>query len=519
MIMKLCHRLYKFSSGRILLTGLAILFTVCVGSANSASEPGTVTIVLQLEPQNIDPCDALSNLTGQVIMRNIVEPLVERNPEEGKINSRLATSWKQVDQNTWQFFLRKGVKFHDGKEFNAEAVVFNMKRIYDKRIVSQVRGKFLDNVKMEGKALDHYTLEVKTEKFEPLMLTLMGFLTICSPDTPMDKWTRNPIGTGPFKFVKWDAGQQITLERFDGYWGKQPQVKKAVYKWRPESSVRAAMVEIGEADLTPNIAKQDANRSDLDYSYLNTETTFIRFGGVWEPPLNDRRVRLALNYAIDREALRGSILSKDVIPASQIILPSILGYNPDLKPVPYDPQKAKQLLDEARRDGVPVDKEITLVGRIEHYPGISEVLEAMMTMYKAVGLNVKLKMAEVAVWQANYRQKPYPTNIGPYIISMSHGNDAGDAAFTFFYSYHCKGIVSPICDKQVDELIEKAQIAMGEERRRLWQAAFKRVHTEIIPDAMLFHMVAYCRVGKRINFKPSIVTNIEIPLAQITFKE
>ena len=219
---------------------------------------------------------------------------------------------------------------------------------------------------MEGKALDSHTLEIKTDKPEPLLPTLMGILAICSPNTPLDKLTRNPIGTGPYKFVKWDAGTQIVLERFDGYWGKQPQVKKAIYVWRSESSVRAAMVVIGEADLAPDIARQDANRPDMDYSYLNSETTYLRIGGAWEPPLNDRRVRMALNYAVDRDAIRGSILSKDVIPATQMIVPSIFGYNPDLKVWPYDPQKARQLLDEARKDGVPVDKEILLVGRIGH---------------------------------------------------------------------------------------------------------------------------------------------------------
>jgi len=88
--------------------------------------------------------------------------------------------------------------------------------------------------------------------------------------------------------------------------------------------------------------------------------------------LNDRRVRLALNYAVDRNAIRGSILSKDVVPATQMVVPSTFGYNPDLKVWPYDPKKARQLLDEARKDGVPVDKEILLVDRIGLYPALTK---------------------------------------------------------------------------------------------------------------------------------------------------
>jgi peptide/nickel transport system substrate-binding protein len=138
-------------------------------------------------------------------------------------------------------------------------------------------------------------------------------------------------------------------------------------------------------------------------------------------------------------------------------------------------------------------------------------------MFKAVGLNVKLKMFETASYN-RYRVKPYPADVGPYIILNKHDNNFGDAVYTFPYLYHCNGGISVTCDKEVDNLIEKAQVAVGDERRNLWRAAFKRLRDEIVPDAMLYHMVAYSRVGKRINFIPFIATATEIRLAEITFK-
>jgi peptide/nickel transport system substrate-binding protein len=514
-VMKRCRRLFASSSWTLLTAVLTIVFALCVGPAKAAPEPGVVTIVLDVEPRSLDPGELISMFPGQVMMKNILEPLTVMNPADSSLIPRLATSWKRVDANTWHFVLRKGVKFHDGEDFNAEAVVFSIKRLFDKRIESNTRGKFFGGVNMEGRALDHYTLEVKTESPQPLLPTFMGVLPVCSPHTPMDKWTRNPIGTGPYRLVKWDAGQQIVLERFDGYWGKQPQVKKAIYVWRNESSVRAAMVLIGEADLAPNIAKQDANNPDVDHSYFNAETSRLRIGGDWDPPLNDRRVRLALNYAVDRNAIRGSILSKDVVPATQLVVPSTFGHNPDLKVWPYDPKKAKQLLDEARKDGVPVDKEITLIGRIGIHPGAQELMEAVMTMYQAIGLNVKLKMVDPGVYRT-YANKPYPA--GLYIMQAMHDNNKGDAGFTGFYFYHCKGGSTVVCDKTVDELIEKAQVATGEERKNLWRATFKRIYEETVSEVMLYHMVGYARIGKRIQYKPSIATNCEIALEQITVK-
>jgi peptide/nickel transport system substrate-binding protein len=369
---------------------------------------------------------------------------------------------------------------------------------------------------MEGKALDSFRLEVKTDKPSPLLPTLMMNLAMCSPNTPMEV-TRHPIGTGPYKFVKWDAGTQIVLERFDGYWGKQPQVRKVTFVWRGESAVRAAMVQIGEADLAPDISQQDANQPDMDKSYLNSETTTFRIGGAWDPPFNDRRVRMALNYAVDRNTIRGTIMSKDVIPATQEIVPSVFGHNPDLKVWPYDPQKAKQLVDAARKDGVPVDKEIVLIIRSAQFPGCSEQGEALMTMWKAVGFNIKMKMIESGAYTP-YNVKPFPPNAGLYLLQRMHDNNKGDAGFSYYMNYHCNGSQSAMCDKTANELIEKAMVATGEERKKLWQAAMKRIHDDIVPNVVLYHMVGYARVGKRINFKPSMATVNEIPLAEITFK-
>jgi peptide/nickel transport system substrate-binding protein len=140
-----------------------------------------------------------------------------------------------------------------------------------------------------------------------------------------------------------------------------------------------------------------------------------------------------------------------------------------------------------------------------------------MTMYRAVGLNVKLKLVEAGVLRP-YQYKPYPKT-GPFLRLNQHDNSKGDAVFSVFNFYHCDAAQSHTCDKTLNELIEKAQVATGEQRRSLWRAAFKRIHEEIIPDVELFHMIGYCRVGKRITFKPSMANINEIPLAQITFKQ
>ncbi len=306
------------------------------------------------------------------------------------------------------------------------------------------------------------------------------------------------------------------LTRNDDYWGEQPEVEKAVFVWRTESAVRAAMVKAGEADIAPNIAVQDATEPTMDVSYPNSETSRLRIDTT-RPPLDDVRVRKALNLAIDRDAIRGSIFSKDVIPATQLVVPSINGHNPKLEVWPYDPAQAKSLLDEARAAGAPVDAEITLLGRINIYPNATEVMEAMQAMYQGVGLNVKLKMLEVAEW-VDILTKPYAEDRGPVVQQSQHDNNNGDAVFTVYNKYHSDGAQSTIGDPMLDDVIERAGKATGDERRALFQEAFAIINDKIIADVPMYHMVGYTRVGSRINFKPSISTNSELQLAQMTFK-
>ena len=485
-----------------------------------------VTVVLSEEPEGLDGCNSNRSTVGRVAKQNIVETLTEIDPKDGSITPRLATSWEKVNDTTWRFTLRKGVKFHDGAPFNAKTAAQGIARTMNTDVKGSARGtggldcetrtKSFGDLKIVGKAVGEHTLEISANKPVPILPTRMGVVSISSPNTPTDKLVLNPIGTGPYKFVKWTPGQEIILERFDGYWGKKPEVEGARYVWRTESAVRAAMVKVGEADIAPNIAVQDATEPEMDFSYPNSETTRLRID-VTKAPLNDKRVRQALNHAIDREALRGTVLSKDVEHATQIVVPSINGHNPKIKVVPYDLAKAQKLLAAAKADGVPVDKEIEIVGRINIYPNATETMEAMMAMLQQAGFKVKLRMLEVGEW-LDILTKPYAENRPPVLLQAQHDNNNGDAVFSVFNKYACKGAQGTTCDKKLDTLIDKASTLSGDERRKTWQEVFRIINEDMVADVWMYHMVGYSRVGKRINFKPSISTNSELHLEDMTFK-
>ena len=288
----------------------------------------------------------------------------------------------------------------------------------------------------------------------------MSLVTIVPSETPVE-FVRDPIGTGPYKLASWEPGQSIVLERRDDYWGEAPAVEKATYVFRTDPAVAAAMVTQGEADLAPSISAVDATNPDTDVSYLNSETLYLRIDSA-VAPISDKRVREALNLAIDREAFIGTLLPEGTEVAVAMVPPTTLGWNPDVKPFPYDPEKAKALLEEAKADGVPVDTTIQLIGRSNLFPGVVEVVEAMQQMLQDVGFTVEVQMLEVAQIEELYN-KPFKEGRPPQMLAVQHDNSRGDPVFSMFFKYASEGRQSGIADPKVDEMIAKAS---ARDRRR-----------------------------------------------------
>ncbi|TIT40895.1 MAG: peptide ABC transporter substrate-binding protein, partial [Mesorhizobium sp.] len=174
--------------------------------------------------------------------------------------------------------------------------------------------------------------------------------------------------------------------------------------------------------------------------------------------------------------------------------------------------------EEARAAGVAVDTEIKLIGRNGIYPNGAEAMEAMMTMWQDAGLNVKLTMLDVADW-LRYLQKPFPPERGPNLLQMMHDNNKGDAAFTVPIFYRSSGSYSTVADPAFDKEIDEALAATGEARTNSFKAIFGKARNEVVADIPMFHMIGYTRVGTRLEWKPDITTNSEIPLANIAIKK
>ena len=494
--------------GRIFATVLA------TSLAGQALAQESVTVVLSEELENVEPCMASKSNIGRVILQNVSETLTELVPGSG-LQPRLATSWEDMGGGTWRFHLREGVTFSDGTALDAADVVFSLERNKSDKFVCEIGAKYYGGFDLSTNVVDDVTVEITSDPAQPILPLLMSTLTVLPSETDTEAFVDQPIGTGPYTFDEYARGQHIKLSLRDDYWGETPTVASATYVFRSESAVRAAMVAAGEADIAPNIALQDATDPATDYSYPNSETVYMRVDNT-AAPTDDVRVRQALNYAIDKEAFVGTILANGTLLSTGMTPPSTIGYNHDLAPYPYDPEKARSLLEEAAADGVPVDKELIVIGRLEQWANVTETMEALTAMWQEAGFNINLQMVETAEWY-EYYNKPFAEG-GPYIVGSMHDNANGDPVFSMFFKYASGGTQSGVSDPVLDDMIAAATAATGDERKKLWEDTFAYVFNDVVADVFLWHMVGFTRVNERLDFEPTIKTNSELQLAQIGFK-
>lgn len=481
----------------------------------SASMAQNVTVVLPEQPANLEPCRSIRADIGRVINMNITETLTVTDPETGEVQPHLATEWTQTDSHTWQFTLREGVTFQDGAPLDAQAVVTSVERLMNPALTCDSRSKFGDQT-LTPTVVDDRTVQIRSSIANPIMPTLMSTVQIVAPSMPFDAETNEPVGTGPYVLAE-ATPERIVLARNDGYWGEAPVVEQATFLWRGESAIRAAMVETGEADLTPAIAVQDATNPETDFAYLNSETTRMRID-MQIPPLDDIRVREALNISIDWEGMGEALFGADVLRASQMVVPGVRGHNADLAPWAYDLERAQALIAEAEADGVDITTPITLIGRNGFFPNSNESLEAMQALWSELGLTIEVRALEAADW-VRYLDKPFPGDRGPTLFQQQHDNNTGDAGFTIPVMYTSNGQYSTVEDEALDTVISGAMTASGEERAAQFAEAARMVHDDIVADIPMYHMVGYVRVNPRLNWAPDLKTNGEIQLSRIRFND
>src|SRR5690606_37102252 len=264
-------------------------------------------------------------------------------------------SWTQLDELTYEFKLREGVKFHNGEPFKASDVKFTFERLLDPD--TRADAKFLLEVIDEVQVIDDYTVRIKTKApFSPILAHLAHPVAAILNEKAVKEagdayGTRVAVGTGPFRLVSWVSQSHLILARFDDYGGEKATVSQLVIRAIPERTVRATELETGNVDIAYDLEPVDRMRLEFDpniklFMTESLSASYIGFN-VQKPPFDDVRVRQAINYAIDVEPLVDVIYSGQAVQAFGPLSAQVFGAHTDLESYPYDPQKARELLAEA----------------------------------------------------------------------------------------------------------------------------------------------------------------------------
>ncbi len=475
--------------------GSAALAALVAAAPAAAQTPPGVLVVAQIaEPQSLDP-HAVTAVNDFRILVNLYEGLVRYAPGTLEVEPALAESWAiSEDGLTYEFELRDGVSFHDGTPFNAEAVVFNFERMLDEAHPFHDTGPFplsfffsaVSDVEAVGDLTVRFTLD---EPYAPFLSNL-AYPTglIVSPSAVREHgrdYGRNPVGTGPYRFARWQTNRQVALQRNDAYWDGAPALAGVVFRPITDANTRVAEMLSGGIDLMvevppDNLALFRDGTGFVVHEQAGPHLWFLILN-TREGPFSDRRVRQAVNYAIDKRALVEDVLQGTAtIAAGPTPAAFDWAYNDALEPYPHDPQRARALLAEAGYgEGVQITFYVTEggSGMLDPIP----MGTAIQADLREVGIDARIETYEWNSYlervnpglagKADMAQMAWMTNDPDTLPFLALRSDAWPEHDGFNSGYYS--------NPEVDALLERARVSTDlAERAALYRQMQAIVHDD-----------------------------------------
>lgn len=473
----------------LILIGPVLFFGSLTEPASAQS--GKVTVAVMTEPDTLDPTSTRMNTVSEPISNNIVERLVGITPKGERVPT--LSSWKVLDDGMRiEFTLRKGIKFHSGDPFTAADVEFSHARGMKNSGLYRRQMRAVDRIEI----IDPYKLVFHFKKPDVTFLPGRRLLVVSKSyheRVGEEAFRQTPVGTGPYKFVAWRPGQYIDIEANEDYWGGKPTVKQARFRFVSEDTTRVSMLKAGEADIimeTPYALVKEVEAAGFKTRKLPAHPSCsVQFHtGNPEVPWYDRKVRMAIAYAID-----GDSIVKDLfhgIPGRYPRLaPTELGYDPDLKPYPYDPEKSKALLAEA---GYPNGFEMPLYYFAGRAAGQKDTAEAVALFLRAVGIRAKVEGIEavqllerVRKWHKDRKSVFTGVTTVP-LANYPEPTQALDIGYT------SGSFIGLNYNPDFDAVIEEARTTMDDtERAKLIKKAVRIMHEDVMSILIWAHNSVY----------------------------
>ena len=508
----------------ILVTVLLLVLSACSngsegtsdnGKTDQQSEKKTLVIANGTDMVSFDIHNH-NNTSTEAIHVNIFDYLV-RNTGEG-FEGVLAESFENIDDNTWTFKLKEGVKFHDGSPLTAEDVKFSLERAAkDNTLLEHGSYKQIKEVVVKSEL----EFDIVTENPEPALLNRIS--RIGSGILPKkyieengwDAFLQKPIGSGPYKFKEWKKDDRVILEKNEDYFGGTPKWDEVVFRSIPEDSTRVSEVLTGGVDIAVNIPPTDIQRIDsTDGVSVVTGPTqrvmllALRTGG--DGPTADPKVREAIDLAIDKKIIVDTLLQGMGTVTRTRVTPGNVGANESLYGVSlYDKERARELLKEAGyADGLTV----TMSSPAGRYLKDKEAAELMSAMLAEVGITVKLEFLE---W-SNFNEKYQGKSFGD-IFMIAYGNSMFDASLALDrLKFEKASGETDYNNPKVESILQEAEKNMNLDERAQQYMEAQEMIAEDRPYIYLYQMDSIYGVSDRIQFNPAL--NEMLYVDEITLK-
>lgn len=454
-----------------------------------AAPTGEFVVAIQQEPQDLAAQGAYKEINAAGL-RNVLEPLIATDPKTGEYIPVLATAWERVDDKTVRVTLREGVKFHDGTEMTAEAAARAVSFIWSPDSSFTIQ-EYAGPGIMSATATGPLEIEVTSTEPDPMLefrLTLTGISSAKQIEERPAEHFSHPIGTGPYVFDEWVRGQYWTANANPDWWGltaddaygeTTPQFESLRFIFRPEGSARNAMVRAGEAHLATSPSPEDCDAAEGNdgYSCFTGPSDAYIYGRLDQslhahPALEDMRVRKAIFHALDYEGL-ADLIGLASVPQGQLGTPDMLGFNEDLSQYEYNPDLSRQLIEEARADGVDIDSLVVEVVGRNTTPRVGSVTEVIGFFLDQVGIKTEINVQLPDVFNPRVRIKGYAEE-APRAMMQVHvkQNASGEFGTNMLGNYACPDIVDPSgasrssvhCNPEFDAKLATALTLSGDER-------------------------------------------------------
>jgi peptide/nickel transport system substrate-binding protein len=506
---------------------VAVLALLAAGALmpTPAQQANTLVVGLVAEPVALDPAQ-VTDLNSTRVARRVVETLVRYADESTEIVPYLAESWTiSKDGLSYTFKLHKGITFHDGTPFNAQAVKFSFERQFNPENPGNKLGKypfatyFFGGIKVI-EVIDDLTIRIVLKEPRASFLAILAVpaAAIVSPTAALklgQDFAVSPVGTGPFKFAVWDRGQRVVLERNPNYWRFTVKVDRVIYRPITEDQARLTELLTGALDLIvgtpPDLVAQLENHPKVSLQkQVGAHVWYLGFNNS-KKPFDDKRVRQALNYAVNKEAIVRDVLKGTGAISKGPVLPGTWGDEGGLKPFPYDPERAKKLLAEAGlANGFATTLWVPESGSGMQSPvAMSTIIQSNL---KAVGVNVTLQTMEWGTFLAKLRTKEQDM----FALSWMAGSEDPDLVMYPLLHSSQWTPVGPnramYKNTRFDEILSQARLTTDQAKRaELYREAQRLLHDDP-PWIFIDHEVQTAAYAKRVHgFKlhPSFDLRVE----------